>query len=75
MTCLPGFDNNTHSRAEKNHPTRVCVVVDEVQENHSLDKHVGYDLEIYQMCGTGVSPSIASDERTVLRGRTIQSEE
>ena len=69
MTYLPSFDDNTHSRTEKNHPTRVCVVVDEVQENHGLDKHVGYDLKMYPMCGISVSPSIASDERTVLRGR------
>jgi hypothetical protein len=75
VTRLPSFDNDTRSRAEKNYPTRVCVVVDEIQENHGLDKHVGYYLEIYQMCGARVSPSTASEGRTVLRGRKIQSEE
>lgn len=74
VTCFPSFYNDTHARAEKNHPTRVCIVVDEIQENHGLDKHVGYDLEIYQMGGISVSSSTASEGRTVLQGRSSHSE-
>ena len=72
--CLPSFDNDTHSRAEKNHPTRVCIVVDEIEENHGLDKHVGYNLEIYQMGSISVSPSPVSEGHTVLQGRQVQLE-
>ena len=38
---LPGFNSNTHTLAEENHPGRVFVVVHEVQENDGLHKDVG----------------------------------
>lgn len=42
-TYFPRLDEYTHSRPEKDHPTRVIVVVNEVKKHHNLNKHVRHD--------------------------------
>jgi hypothetical protein len=41
---LPRFDENAHPRPHKDHPTRVLIIIDEIQEDDKLDHDVGDDL-------------------------------
>ena len=42
---LPCLNQYTSTRSEKNHPTRIFVVVNEVEQDDQLDKHIRNDLK------------------------------
>lgn len=43
-TDLPGFDKNTNTRAHKDHPARVIVVIDQIKQHNDLYENVGNNL-------------------------------
>lgn len=45
MTNLPCFDEDTHARTHQDHPARVLVVIDEIEEHHNLHENIGDNLE------------------------------
>lgn len=60
---LPSFDNHAHPRAHENHPARIFVVVNKVEEYNELDKDIGDDLEQMQIRN--------GSWRTILNGHTV----
>lgn len=44
MTYLPCFDHDAHARSQKDHPARIVVVINKIEQNDRLHKDIGDDL-------------------------------
>lgn len=61
MIYLPGLDKNACARSEKNHPARVFIIIDEIEQNHNLDENIGNNLAVGVRVGSlAASNSIRS---------------
>ena len=61
---LPRLNQYTSTRSEKNHPTRIFVVVNEVEQDDQLDKHIRNDLKSH------INSLVGCEIRKIIKNRS-----